>query len=372
MMYLLCFAVSVAFAYLAYKTNDRKRFWIYSVVSIAVVVLLAGLRAYSVGIDVMSYYEKARYWKGAINAKSLFAYMKYYIGLKYGEPLFALLVGTIAKITGEYRVFLFSTQAIIVTGVYIGVFRQRKYINPAFVLLLFYLLFFNHSLNIIRQYIAMAIVFAAFADIQEKKYLRYCIAVVVAMGFHTTAVIALGPLVLHFLMYYEHSKLEKFTPAKRSITIAGILGLAVIFFAPLVRLAMKTGVLNDRYEFFLKDDAVSPAVIVSVIALMGLTALFLFRKQVREQCEHANFFAMCSIAYVILLQLTWTVAFGKRIAFYFAFPDLLTVGLIESSIKTPRMKNFMRIGILCVALAYWLYVYVYRNASETIPYRFSF
>ena len=118
MIYLVCFAASVFLAYLASKTDDRKHFWIYSVASVSIMVLLAGLRDFSIGIDVMGYYTKTRYWNGAIQAESLASYMQNYLRSEFSEPLFALLVGCIAKSTGNYHVFLFTVHTIIISCVY--------------------------------------------------------------------------------------------------------------------------------------------------------------------------------------------------------------------------------------------------------------
>ena len=52
MIYLACFAVSGFFAYLANRTDKRRMFLLFSFISILIPVLLAGFRAYSIGIDV--------------------------------------------------------------------------------------------------------------------------------------------------------------------------------------------------------------------------------------------------------------------------------------------------------------------------------
>ena len=180
-IYLVYFAVSAYFAYLARESESRKKAILFSLVSIAIPVLLAGARDFSIGIDVENYRTLTRYWMGAASSESLLEYLTIYSASGYGEYIFALYIGLIGQLTGDFRIFLALSHLVIVSGVYIGAFRQRKHVDPVLVLLLFYLFFFSHSLNIIRQYMAMAILFAALADIEQKKYGRYCIAVGVAV-----------------------------------------------------------------------------------------------------------------------------------------------------------------------------------------------
>ena len=166
MVYLVCFGISVFFANLAKKTENRKRFIFWSILSILVTVLLAGLRDISIGIDTSNYYDNS--WKTAVGSSSFWRFMVlYHRAYRAKEYLFAILIGLIAKTTRNYHVFLFAVHLIIVGGFYIGAFRFRKHADPVFSLLLFYLLYYNHSLNVFRQYMAMSILFAAAADLEE-------------------------------------------------------------------------------------------------------------------------------------------------------------------------------------------------------------
>lgn len=367
MIYLVSFIISGLFAYFASRVNNRLKFVALSFFSIAILVVLAGLRDYNIGIDVMGYLTKEPYWAGAISSDSIFEYLKTHFKLGFGEPLFAVLLGLIAQFIGKYRVFLFVAHAIILTCIYIGTFRLKKYINPTFVLLVYYLLYYNHTLNIIRQHIAMAILFVAFADLLNGKYIKYCIFVFIAMLFHSTAIISLGLLAVHLILNFQHKKLEKFSPIHRKYSI--VLGLTwiVFLFAPLVKILVSLGILNKRYLFFLKNTT-EPAIIVSGMVFLGLIAAYYFREQMKQKCEQYDFFVMCSICYLILLQLAFTVAHGKRVALYFALSDILTLGLIESSQTNKKTRRLVRIVILGICFIYWFYIYVWSNAGKTFPY----
>lgn len=370
MMYLVCFALSVLFAYLAHRTKSRRNFYLFSIISIALPVLLAGLRHYEVGIDTMNYYTKSLYWAGAMRADSLLEYLKYYFSKGFGDPLFALMIGVVAQTTGSFTVFLLLAQTIIMAGVYIGIFRHRKYVNPAFVLAIFHLFFFNSTLNVMRQYMAMAVLFAFLADIPQKNWKRYLAGVYIAMMFHSTAIIGVAPLFLYAVLEFKKDK--GLSPLKREIAVSGLMLAVVVLFVPIIRFLTSINLLNDRFLFFLEDDAVSPAVIMMGVLAIGLAGAFLFLKQIRKNCPSADFYIFNSMVYMVLLQLTFFIAYGKRIGLYFAFADLITIGLVEKAPTDRKMRWIVRGGLLAVALVYWLYVYWLRNASETFPYRLVF
>jgi len=364
MIYLGCFAISALFAYFASKTENKYRFYTFSAISIAVVVLLAGLRDATVGIDTGNYLTKNLYWDGAIKSATFVDYFYEYIISDYGEPLFALIIGIIAQTTGDFNFFLIITHLMIITCVYIGAFRFKKYARPELVLLVFYLFFFNHSLNVMRQYVAMALVFVFLPDLLEKKYIKFSIAVLVASLFHTSALVAFGFLLLYIIIY---APIKIGTPLNRKIAVSALLACGVLGFYPLAKIAIKFGVINKRYMFLFESSKIEPAVIIIAIAVLGLAAAFYFRNKLKEM-EYSDYFVMCSVCYAILLLLTFTVSSSKRIGLYFGMADLVTLGVIQKVQTEKKMKILVYLGIIGVALCYWVYVYALRNASGTLPY----
>lgn len=369
MIYIACFAVSTFFAWLANK-KAKNKIWFYalSIVSIAIVALLAGLRDPSIGIDTEHYMTKHLYWDGAIKSATLSEYVYEYVVSGYGEPFFALLIGIVSQFTGSFPAFLIICHTIIIGCVYFGAFRLREHINPEIVLIIFYLFFFNHSLNVLRQYMAMAIVFLFFADILEKKYLKFCLGVLLALQFHTISLVAFGLLVVHIILYVPQ-KIGTIFQRKAALTV--LLAAGVIGFSPLVHLAMKFGFLNKRYKFIFESEKIEPAVIIMLIVAVGLFAAWYFRREMREKSQHYDYFVMCSICYLILLGLTFTVSSSKRIGLYFGFADMATLALMESAQTDKKKKWLVRAGIVGMAFVYWFYVYIFRGASATFPYIFT-
>ncbi len=364
MIYLLCYGISVSFAWLANRCRNRVAVVVWSVLSIAVTVVLAGLRDYSIGIDVENYKNFNIYWVQASRSTSVADYLHFYMQHD-SEYLFALYMGILAQYTRSYRLFLFLNHLIIVSGVYIGAWRQRKYVNPAMVMLLFYLLFYHHSLNIMRQYMAMAIIFAALADVQQKKYLRYVIVVAIATFIHTSAIIALAPMMVYILL--KPNVLTRASKKKKTTLIFLMLvGFAVV--VPLCEILMRLGFMGGSLEYYLNGEEKGFPIIVTAFLIVEFIGIYVFRKQFRLRTPHADFYLMCSIAYIVLQQLGGFINYGKRIAAYFSFINLLTIAALGGCVKKNDNKVVVNGAIIALALLYWWYMYVLRNASETYPY----
>lgn len=373
MIYVICFGLSALFAWFASKTKKRTFFVFFSVISILLPVTLAGLRDYSIGIDTSNYLELAQFWWGAAERDTLQAYLEYYNSKEFGEPLFALILGLVEHYTGNFTVFLFVEHAVIMTGIYIGAFRQRKHANPVLVLLLFYLCFYNHSLNITRQYMAMAIIFAAFADIEQRKYLRFILVVLVARFIHASAPLVLGALLIHWLLFVRYDRVipsMKPSLGNRRAVIVGVMVIVVFVFPWLCQVLINAKILPIKYQFYLNTEEAQHTTLITLFLLVEMAVLFVFRKNMRSSTPYYNFYLVSSIVYLFLHQLSANIVYGKRIAAYYSLTNLVTIALIPRGFKKRENRIIATILVVLVALVYWWYSYVVNNGSETYPYVF--
>ncbi len=370
MIYLVCFFISFMFAREAGKAKTKTMFILFSILSLAPTILLAGLRDYSIGIDTMNYYDMPMYWRGAIRSNTLWDYLILHSLSRGPEVLAGLLFGCTAKLTGSYRVLLFLIHTIILTCIYIGAFRFRKYAAPEFILLLFYLFFYNHSLNVLRQYIAMSILFAAFMDIEQHKYKRFCFFVLIAVMFHSSAIIGLGPLIL-FCILYKHGKHLTSTLWRKMLVISGIIFIITLLY-PLLLFLLHSGVLAGRYSFYLENETEAKALKVILLFLaMEIYAIYIFQKNMYRNKLYFDFYKYGSLIYFALYTLTAVIVFGKRIAMYFSLINVLTLSLLAESQKKYTDKTLAKVLVIFFSLVYWTFFYVIRQVSQTYPYKFG-
>lgn len=122
------------------------------------------MRADTIGTDVKVYVEPL--YNAAKQSTGFSSYMnqRWYVIWRYMyvskfEIGFTTLVYLIVKFGGSLGTVLFLIHALIVAPIYFGLKRMDKKYPIWLGMLVFYLMFYNTSLNMMRQWIAMAILF---------------------------------------------------------------------------------------------------------------------------------------------------------------------------------------------------------------------
>lgn len=374
MVYLICFIISVFFAYLAKRAGNRTTFVICSAFSLIITIMLAALRDYSIGVDTQNYLHMDIYWRGATSFSSITEYLKYYLLYGRNEPLFALFMGIIAQTTGEYRLFLFMAQTVIMVGIYVGAYRMKEHSDPVLTLLLFYLFYYNYTFNAIRQYMAIAVLFAAVHDIEVGKYKRYIIFVIIATLIHNSSILGFPLLLLYLLIYgWKKETIESFVRKSQKVTIArrivigSLLVGAAYFFYEISNLLINIGMLNDKYLIYLNSEANATFFASRMFLLVEIAGLILLIRDFRKNNIHPDFFIFSSIAFLLLFQLSTIIQTGARIARFFSIINISTIGMMVHC-QRGQKKFLLCVLVIFIALVYWSYTYAYINYSHTFPY----
>ena len=164
-------------------TNDK---WMHYGIVLLIFILVAGL-SYRLGVDSLRYefyfYDSFEYtWDG------LFKHMT----KSHGEPLFVLTNLLVKDSFGEFFV-----SRLIMSVLYHSVFFWfvRKHSSAPFTTLFLYAIFqyFNFNFQVVRETMAVACFLIGLDGLIRPKpnYIRYVCSVVLAMGFHHFAFIAI-------------------------------------------------------------------------------------------------------------------------------------------------------------------------------------
>ena len=194
MIYLAVFGLSTFLFYIAGKCRGV----LYVVLATSAVLLpcvMAGLRGPGVGTDVMTY----GIWTfRAASSSSLLGFLEAYAGT---SPIgFNLMSWAVTRLFGSFEVYLGVIQLITVLPTYLAsryLFRDKEWLC----MLHFFLLLYATSLNTMKQSIAVAICLLAMTYALRRRYLAYCVATLVALSFHETAIISIiaYPVLLLFV-----------------------------------------------------------------------------------------------------------------------------------------------------------------------------
>ena len=240
---------------------------------------------------------------------------------------------------------------------------------------------------------AMAILFAFFQDIEEKKYIRYLIVLCLCFFIHNSAVLGLLPLLLDWILYPGNKKRsprfrirnsaapglpslllewnlypekKERAPRSRKLFISICVVVAMEAAIPLIYLLIQKGVIRRNFLWYLKGSTGSYTLVLLFLLVEVISVAFFWRKY--KRMKHYELYVFCTVAFISLTILGRHIMYGDRLAEYFSLINLGSIGMIEKCQTDVRTRQTAKIGIAFVGLFYWFYVYLLRNASDIMPY----
>ena len=363
-VYMLTFAISMIISKLYQNYSIRKndimpkyKRVIWFLFIIAGPVFVSSIR-YDVGTDYFAYIR----WFDNINSLPLGDV----IGSYGKEPLYLILNKVAFLLFKEpWGIFLLSSFLIHIF-VIAGIDFFKAYLNIPMALFIYYMYHFSYGLNIMRQMIAIAIIFYSLKYIYKKQALKYILLVIIASMFHNSAMISLLFYVVVYFLYNNNLN-NKVKKILYYITI--LLSPVIVYFG--IEILIKIPIFA-RYERFIYDEVdLGIGFLISIIPI--ILPIFIFRKQILTKNRLFEPFI-----YLLLLNIPFSVVgyianWGGRIAlytrmFYYILPPILVNSLY--------IKNNRRVIELYYVIYFLLYYFVQfvivNNTGEVFPYNTIF
>ena len=203
MVYLFCYLISCVLAYLSFivKKSDKCVSALLSGFAIVVPCLVAGARAPEIGTDVVVYVCRGLD-DIELGSKGLFEllYDELFVD-EHNGVLYTTILYFSSKLPASLFWALFFTELLCLAPVYIVIGKQDFSAGSKVLALFSYYCFFYHlSLNLMKQCIAISIMFWGLTLIRNNKKWRYVLLVALTTIFvHKTALLALLVLILYEL-----------------------------------------------------------------------------------------------------------------------------------------------------------------------------
>lgn len=250
------------------KSTSKKKYW-YAIECICL-ILLSGLR-YHVGGDSLAYEED---FESGTYPKLTELYRFDFKNSEY-QPLWYLLVAIVKSIANDF-ILLQIVHSLFINIVVFWFIRRYSKKPFTMVLVYFVMTYLYFNMEILRESIAVCIFLLSIPYLQNKRYLQYYILVILAIGFHFSALILIPiPLII------------KANTASFSIK-QGTIALAIIFvlsLTPAIRSVLNAidfSMVISRYETYsgLKSNFVGQIfpIIRSVFMLMLIVPIAKFRE----------------------------------------------------------------------------------------------
>ncbi len=362
--YIIVFAICILLAGIADKFS-KKPFIIpiFLCLFIIVVTLFVGLRDFGIGTDtnvyIDSYFQLINYIH---NYHDLFLYGEGYnwgfLFLAWIAHLFSNSSQSLLLIT-ELFVLLFTIYGFQILN------KQQRVSYSAFIFLYLFS-FINSSMNYMRQFCAMAILFTAFAYLMNGKWKQYIILQIISLFFHGSAIIFGFVPFFYYLSTWKDTK-------KRYIILISIIILTSIIAISLpeyLKVFWKYGLISQVYA-----DRYGVNTDYSGNNLFGMSAITIYilvyiaiyishKKEIITNNEAFLAYTFHSLFIAIRLS-SLAIVYLSRLSDYYYHIDIWFLALMISSKKFP---TFLKVLICICILYYWYRAYVIGGDCETLPY----
>ena len=373
MIYLLAFTSSTLLISVKNKIVKKQR-WILEIIALLIPCIIAGMRASTIGTDVQRYLVQMT--NAAINSDSFIQYLNShwfmiweYLSVSDYEIAFSCVVYIIAKLFGNIYMVQFILQLLTIGPIYFSLKvlygSSNKFCWIGF--LTFLLMFYNVSLNAMRQCIAMAFILVAFSYLTKNNLKKCIIFTIIAFLFHTSALLG---VVIFFVYFF----VEKMKPLKIKllgknvsyrytnmlffilISIVGFLSLEIIIsLLNIFGLSKYLNYINGSISFM-------PNQIIS-----RLPSIFMYFYALKKYVTEKNIRFLFVMLFLDLIssQFTSVSEFGGRISMYFSQFQILGIPAICE--RSNHGKLISTIFVLYLFFYWWFY-FVYIGANSTVPY----
>lgn len=352
--YLCVFLLSAALMYYGQKRNNK----IITGLSLAIPVIIASLR-YNVGTDYVNYVTIYNNVSGLSLGQFL---TDSTLGIEIG---FYTLI-KLSELISNNSLFLFAISSFLtILFFHLGVVRYRLK-HPALVYLLFLLIIFPLTLNVVRQGIAISICFYALAFIIEGKPKKYFFWIIMASLFHTTSLFLLPIYFLRKIIKNQKKNLYLLFFLKMAAVSIGVYLLLPYMFELLATIPS-----FEKYEKYqtLVAEGNNYTLYLQFIVLLIIIALSrwtILKDNVMNIYFYFLFFAILELVFTTL---GFSSAFIKRIALYFSFFSLILLTNTIDIFSDKLGRFIMYFFIIIYGILYFYLAYYQLGQADIIPYR---
>ncbi len=369
MLYLTLFAFTTILFFLAQSSYQRSRpmFYVLSFIAITALSFIAGARDNSIGTDINIYGTLV--FKAAATDLS---FWKAYDAVSHVSELFYFALNWVcARINDNYGLSLFVQMFVQSSFVF---FAMKRYMDRAplwLTMLIYQLLFYNLTLNLMRQGLAIAFVFWSVRFIEDKRIWPFLLCAFLSFFFHKTGVVA---EIILLVVYWAIKRGPRTQKLLLLCSVgAGVLGV-YMFYAAIEYISM--AVPEFKHFLYYADGSKFKAGLSTMdllIRLMFLIIVVFFYRNEVVCTSHVNMILFILIADVAALILGIYAYFATRFAYYFIIIEIPYVIMLIGSKKLSAGTRYLVTSAIVMFMIYYCvrFNYVARN-NETYPYKSEF
>lgn len=338
LIYIVAFAYSLLFAWIGISSLNFERVkYLVAVVSGLPLFILSAFR-YGIGTDYFTYVE----------IFEDYASKGYRAGL---EPLYYLLNRFIGVVDVNYQWIFIVCSAIYILFLYFSIFRDSD--SPLMsIFLIFGMIFYFSSLNLMRQHVACAILLFSLKYVRERNFALFLVFVLLATGIHYSSILF---LFVYFIYNVKLTPKNAFVFVAISIVLSGILVKIISIIAS-----------NTKYAMYISDDSgFSTQTILGI--LVQLAIIVVASIYYKDDKKYNLYYWLQTIAIIVTI-LGGYIGIVSRLKWMFSLPAIILMPMLISNCKNEKTRTVISACIILGFLAYALIVVGILGSQEVIPY----
>lgn len=346
-LYLTAFAVSayisntkIQFVFGKKKMDSVKVFFI-----IIIPVIIGGIR-YNVGADYLNYYD------GYKNLSQIpLKIWAQNFDFFNSDPIGLYIVAKIAAKFNSSQLYFGILCLLMYLPIVLSIKKCWNKIDMGLALFTYLISTYMVGFNIIKQTIAISFVFYGFRYIFERKPIKYCLTILVAMLFHSTVFVVIP-------LYFLWNVSGKVNRIKKILVFIGT--VAVIFFAGNV-----TERMGGKWSILLESQGSSNIIFFLMLAWL---IVFICLRNELIKIDKRNEFLIIVFAIGVIFQATgFYTLFAKRLGNYFFVVQIILMAELPE-IFNAKSKELTKLIIITYDVLYLIVCYMFMNQAVVFPY----
>ncbi|MCK0470087.1 EpsG family protein [Halalkalibacter sp. APA_J-10(15)] len=317
-------------------------------------------------IFIPSFFFAVRYGIGT----DYYSYIRNYELIRSGNETrmewgYEYLNKIVASLGGDIEIVFFIIGLLMMLFIYLTLKNYCHVISPGIGMFVFMLLYYQMSFNTVRQAVTMAIVLYSIRFIKDRKLIKFTLLIVLASGFHNSALLFLP-------IYFIYALIGKKNRTLSRILIYTVTAIIVLSLDRILIPILGAVPELDYYIKYLEEESTTEGIGFLVRSLPFLFIGFYVYKYIGERDR--SFILYFSIFIIgMLLNFSRFVGadFISRISLNFEVAQVLLIPYFFRCLNN-RGEFLLSWALFCYLIFHWWYVFFYIGSHGTYPYEWIF
>ncbi|MBF2708187.1 EpsG family protein [Flavobacterium soyangense] len=362
--YILLLVLTTLFAYFAdllFKKHHSQSI-VFIIGIVVVYTVIAGLRDFGIGIDTNVYIED--YFD---TAKSLVS-IKDFLTIESMDKGFLFICWISSLISSDKQVVLVVVEFWIIAFTMHGVYMLKKNhgVKLWIFVFLYFFMFFGYSINLMRQFCAMSLLFWGFAWLRKGNWKVYALTQVVAYYFHSSSVVFLIVPIVYFLSSIKNVRFRNYITIASLIVFIFIMSSFIYFLTLFGDFKIVSDVYTDRYGQ--NSDFNTTAGSSNILLLSYMFEFFLlYIASINKRMPVSYKYILVTLYCInfLLIQLHFITAYLDRLSYYIG---LVYMTYLVYVLEDKRINPLLRVTVVCFTIFFSYRIFIENGGAEIYPY----